>query len=367
MLISRKTPFGILACLGSVLVVLHICSAFVVSQTAYDANRFPISLSTEAFLDRRTIVEVSFKIFFPKDDERYVPVTAALAEFLSFPPDAYAKPELGVRVIRTECIPEDMIVEMATKTVKVKGGTVNCALEIAPVRTVKKGLYNIKLAFSTIDSVFDRIGSMSSFSKAVAQIQVEVWPSPQAKQAALRAAEEERRRKEEAAAKIRREQQEAEAREHRQREEAAIQAQLQKEEAEAREQYEVRIRLLKNVGPYVGLALFSALIIFLKREWLWPNFKGYATVGNNMQFNDALEGRGAGEPGTILHTSWAKALHGTRKRIKVETFIPEAGLARTHCKLDLLISVGRSVRPGIYLAVLPSGTVRVRVRRDSRR
>lgn len=338
------------------LLILHCCSRFALSQIVADANRFPISLKTEAFLDRPTTARVSFKIIFPKDDERYVPVSAELAGLLSSPPDIKANPDLRVRAVNTQCFPEDIVAVAGATMVTLKGGIVNCDIEIAPSQSVKKGVYNIVLTFPTIDAAFDMIGSVESFPKAVAQIQVEVWPSPEAKEKALRAAEEERRRKEEAAAQVRREQ-----------EEAAAQVRRQKEEAEAKERRELRIELLKKSSPYLGVGLFLVIVVFLKRKWLWPDFKAYTTAGSNTQFNNVVSGRDGLEPGTILHTTWAKAWRGTRQRIKVETFVAESPSEHTHSKLDLLVSVGASVRPGVYMAIVPGCAVRVSVSKDALR
>jgi len=319
----------------------------------------------EAFLDHPITVTVTFKIFFPKDKKRYVPVSPALAQVLSSPPTVYAKPELRVRVIRTECVPKDVIAAVGGEVVGGKGGLIDCEIEIAPVRSFKKGDYDFILAFETIDTTFNMLNSTETLPKAVAHIQVEVWPSLAAKQEALRAAEAERKRKEEMAAQVRREQQEAEARARKQKEEADTQARRQREEAEAQARHDARIAMMKKAAPFLGIGLFLATVVWLKRKWFWPDFKAYIPVGTNMQFESALPGRSGLETGTILHTAWAKARHGRRSRIKVETFIADSLSGRTLGKLDLLISVGMSVRPGVYLAILPGSFVRVHVSKDA--
>jgi hypothetical protein len=360
-----KICFSIPAQLSVALITLHTCSAVGASQTAADANQFPVLLKAEAFLDHPITVTVTFKIFLPKDKKRYVPVSPTLAEVLSSPPIVYAKPELRVSVIRTECVPEDVIAAVGGEVVGGKGGHINCKIEIAPVRPVKKGDYDVILAFETVDTTFNMLNSTETFPKAVAHIQVEIWPSVAAKQEALRAAEAERRLKEEMAAQARREQQEAEARARKQKEEADTQARLQREEAEAQARHDARIALMKTASPFLGMGLLLAIAVGLQRKWFWPDFKAYIPAGTKMQFDSALPARSGLETGTILHTAWANARHGTRSRIKLETFVADNLSGRTLGKLDLLISVGMSVRPGVYLAILPGGAVRVHVSKNA--
>ena len=350
----RKIYFRVTLYLSFVAITLHTCSASGASQVVADANQFPVSVRTEAFNDHPINVKVVFKIFLPKDNKRYIPVSPTLAQFMSSSPDVYAKPDLRVRVIRTECIPEDVTATVGGNEVMGKGGVIDCEIEIAPLRSVRRGVYDVILSFGMIDKTFDMLSSTVSLPKAVVHIQVETWPSPAAKQEALLAAEAERKRKEEMAAQARHQKEEAEA-----------QARRQKEEAEAQARHEARIRMLKLVSPYLGLGLFLAIIVFLKRKWLWPDFKVRLQVGKKMQFDNVLRGRGGMEPGMILHTAWAKAWYGTRQRIKVETFAAEGLHSDSRSKLDLLVSIGTSVRPGVYLAKLPNGAIRVYVGQGS--
>jgi hypothetical protein len=358
----RKTSLSILTCLS---LTLHICSAFGEAQIIADANQFPLSLKTEAFSDHSITLKVSFKVFFPKDSKRYVPVSPTLAQFLASPPDVYAKPELRVRIIKTECIPDDVVALVDGDVVMGKGGIINCEIEIAPLQSVKRGVYDIRLAFVMIDTTFNMLDSTESFPKAVALIQVETWPSLAVKQETLLAAETARKRKEEVAAQARRQKEEADALARRQKEEADALARRQKEEAEAQARHEARIRLLKVVSPFLGLGLFLALVVFLKRKWIWPDFKVAIPAGTNLKFDSIRRVHHGVEAGTILQTAWAKTLYGTRQRIKVETFAADSLHADARSDLDMLVSVGASVRPGAYLARLPSGGVRVNVSKGS--
>ena len=136
-----------------------------------------------------------------------------------------------------------------------------------------------------------------------------------------------------------------------------------------------------DVGAVAVLLLIAALI--WRRKWLWPALSVKMQPGECQPSHDALRWReedGSPEPGAIVRTLWARSRHGRRQRIKVEAFVPvdewEAGGPpglpfsrglrkgrRGGSRCDVLVTVGRSVRPGTYLAVGPGGPVRVRVGR----
>lgn len=133
----------------------------------------------------------------------------------------------------------------------------------------------------------------------------------------------------------------------------------------------------------VGLPalLLAGLGLYLRREWVWPSLRARLGPGECRQYHGAVKpcpGEGNVQPGTILQTLWAQSRRGRRQRIKVETFVAgeaweivgENGLPFEDTapraqgpgeRYDLLVSVGRSVRPGTYLARAPNGSIRVRV------
>jgi HEAT repeat protein len=134
----------------------------------------------------------------------------------------------------------------------------------------------------------------------------------------------------------------------------------------------------------VGLptVLLVGTILYLRRKWLWPSMKVRLGPGECCQYRKAVKkgpGDGHAEPGAITQTLWAQSRFGRRQRIKVETlatgesweivgedgrsFKDTAPLAQNPKERnDVLVSVGRSVRPGTYLARGANVTIRVRVR-----
>jgi HEAT repeat protein len=77
------------------------------------------------------------------------------------------------------------------------------------------------------------------------------------------------------------------------------------------------------------------------------------------------------EPGTILRTEWAYDRKGKRHAIKLETYVSNnsftqsfqinKGASPHQLYNDLLITVGRSVKPGKYLADCDEGTVKITI------
>lgn len=128
--------------------------------------------------------------------------------------------------------------------------------------------------------------------------------------------------------------------------------------------------------------LLLGMIVYFRRKWLWPSVKVCLHPGECRQIRKAVRrcvADGDAEPGAIVRTLWAHSRFGRRRRIKVETFAAGeaweivghegqafadvAPLVRNpYERNDILVSVGRSVRPGAYLARGSNASVRIRVR-----
>lgn len=172
----------------------------------------------------------------------------------------------------------------------------------------------------------------------------------------------------------------------------------------------IRMAAMEVLGADVGIAAFALLVltVTLRRKWIWPKIKMELAAGEYEQLRHSMAvGRDESnaDPGTILETVWARGRLGRPKRIKLEVFVGEDeevssgelagaesewaslyqrsilvddddmdGLLRSLRKAkeqkrpspgekrrDVFVSVGRSVRPGTYLAKTRRGGVRIKV------
>jgi len=351
-------------CLG-VLVLLILLNwpgtAMGQSSSATLPNNFPVIVTGEAVVNESTRIEIKFKIFFAVDEQRYLPVDSRVAEFLSLPPLVSASPDLNVRVLKTECQPREMVISMGGVDETGTGGEVTCLIEITPARNAQVGQRNLNLTFPAISMVFYRITNRTVNARV--DVSLTVWASQQAKQEARRV-EQEKQRQQQEVLRI------------------AAEKQRQQEALAAQKRREERIRFLKGLLPYMLILLLIAFLVFLQRKWIWPDVKVSMSPGESSQLQSAirmLKDEEGTEPGTILNTVWARRWLAGRRRIKVETFASDetfrsGGLKRgkqpsgkrrgySDKKLDVLVSVGASVRSGIYLAKNPNGAVRITVKR----
>jgi len=321
-------------------------------------NGFPINKVAEAYRGEKTYLNMSFKIYFPIDRDRYLPVDSELAKRLSVPPVVRTSSKIRVEVPKAVCISRNLHLKEGASLVSVSGGVMEYDVEIFPEESLESGLHEVALAFQEINEVFRELNVKELSPVAEVQIRVHVWPSREAKLQAERQPEEQRQ-------KI------GEAREP----EAA----------------EMRSRLIKMGAVILPVAVVAAFFAFRYRKWIRPTVTVKVGPGDHFQARHAvkaLPGEEFSEPGTILRTLWAKDRHRKVARIKVETFVASVGeeekpsdnrvlMVTTHhefgsntvpnmpgaenLRLDILVSVASSVRSGTYLADGPNGSVKIKV------
>jgi hypothetical protein len=318
---------------------------------AAQSARFPVTQSEEAFGDRPDVVQVRFKFHFPIDPLRYLPVDDDLAAILSIPPDVEAPSSLRARVASSVCTPADLTVYAAGEAVTARGAEIITKIELRPRPPDAVTTQTVTLRYPLIDAVVAKINGISS-GAAVARIDVQVWPSVAARDQFL-AKEQERQRLE----------REAEERARIAREQAEARARAARELAERQARREARIRLAVKSIPYFGALFLVASLLFLYRHWLAPDLTVTVGRGSHLQqsLNSTPVDAADAEPGTILRTEWARNWMGFRQRIKVESFVADHVEGAGKHPVDLLVSVGRSVRPGKYVAAGAHGSVKVEV------
>jgi hypothetical protein len=343
------------------------------AQAPEKVNDFPIMKFIEAYNGKTERTNTSFNIYFPADDNRYLPIREELAARLSVAPLVSPDSGLQARVTNTLCTPKKLLIEMDSGFGYVDGGEIRCDVEITPTPSAKRGTHEVKLSFTFVDLINQELKGLPPTSRAVAVFKVDVWPSPEAKQAALRSAEEQRQREADAKADA-----------LRQKQELAREKLREQEELEAQARREGFRAIAWKAATVLALLLPFGAFIYLKRKWLWPEMKLELAQGEHKQLRAAVRGPRNGkhvEPGTILQTTWARNFIGRRHRIKLETFSSEdsshmLGLHRSQAehqsvgfeengdsKLDLLITVGASVRPGSYLSKVRNHGIRIKVER----
>lgn len=300
-------------------VLLHVSHTAGTAQTTLYKSPFPVTQSAEAFSGQPTRVKVRFQFYFPVDNERYLPVSEELAARLSAWPTVAAEPSVRVRILTTVCEPRLLRVPFGQDMATVTGGEIVSELEITPDYAVTQGVHTVTLDYRTIDLTSAFIRSNSA-APAEVRITVEVWASQAAKQEAARLVQEKR---------------------------------LRQEALEAQVRYESRMRLIKRALPFLAVAVLIGGLVYLNRKWIWPDLIVELAAGGYEQRRRAvpmIQGDERAEPGTILQTVWARNRTGRLQRIKVETFLSEDNAQGAGKKLDLLVSVGKSVRRGTYLA-----------------
>lgn len=315
--------------------------------------RFPRNQAAEAFSGKATVVDVRFKFYFPFDEHRYLPVNDQIAAALSSAPVILAPKGMKAVVLSTVCTPEQLLIEERGDVVEVKGGRIESQIEITPDTALNDGTRQIALEYLLLDLIFAKIAGRKA-ERAQVFLDIRLWPSAAAKEAAMRAEEEKRRAQ--AAIEERQRREEEAAREAEARAEAVAAAQA----SAAR-----RARFIRQALPYLGGTLLIAILIILNRNWLFPDVTVALGPGQHVQKSLStrrLDGETTADPGTILQTSWARSWIGLRKRIKVETFVSEDAPADPErAPIDILVSAGSSVPAGRYLAKTRRLTVRIDV------
>lgn len=121
--------------------------------------------------------------------------------------------------------------------------------------------------------------------------------------------------------------------------------------------------MLTILATVAGITGFLLLLLILRRRWIFPRVKAVVPAGGYTQLHGVISAKASmqySQPGTVLETCWAKSRVGRRQRIKVEIFVREKGAGKKS-RCDVLVAVGASVLPGIYLAKGRTGSVRVEV------
>jgi hypothetical protein len=342
-----------------VLLVLALLAASLPApaQLPQQEFQFDVPSGTEVFGGQKNEVVVRFTFYFPVDATRYLPVDRDMAQVLSSAPGVTAPKGIRARVVSSVCQPRDLVIAKSDRIVEVSGAQIVTKIELEPRQGFERSEQTIRVEYPLIESVFAMLGSIPP-AEASTTFTVDVWPSAAAKQAVLAAEEEKLRQKREA---------EMRAREAARQVAIANAARVQREnEAAERARREERARLLRKMQPYAAAVLVLFLIFLIYRKWLYPDMEVVLTSGGHVQHTlpEATIAEAEAEPGTITQTAWAKNRLWLRKRIKLETFVSDTSAGRGAHRIDLLVSVGKSVRPGRYLAAVHDAAVRVTIRPD---
>lgn len=298
-------------------------------------NPSPLKKEVECFHSESLPVKLEFLIYFPAGNDRYQPVNFELANLISLEPPMVTAPD-GVRVEGQEltCVPEMLEIPKGGSVVRVMGGRATYKALIRVDETVSTGPAGVTLRFHTIDLIREMIPSTGAKLRTTAELNLTIWTSKAAREELLRLQAEEKKST------------------------AARHAQQRKE-------------MLILGGGILGAFLLILLIGFgiraAFRPWLAPDLRVTIQPGAHVQHRNVLTLANSGrkiEPGTVLETLWATDRHGKRHRIKVETFAAGDSEIRVNQeKLDVLVSVGKSVGRGKYLAQSGGGNVLISVKR----
>lgn len=302
-------------------------------------GKYPLSRSMEAFGDRADTTEIRFQFYFPVDQRRYLPVDRDLAAILSFTPAIEAPRGLHARVVRSVCRPKAMVIEEGDYTIGAEGGEMVTEVELRPDAPNEVTDEMVKIRYPLLDAVVAKIDGISP-GPAEVNLAVHIWPSVAARDETVRAEAERVRREREAREQARRAQAIADEK-----------TRIAREKAEAEARKAARIRLLHQSIPFAIVLAVIGFVLFLYRHWISPDLILTATGGSHLQ-KSLPKGRSSdAEPGTILHTAWARDWMGFRKRIKVESFVADhAAAGEKKPGIDVLVSVGKSVPAGKYVA-----------------
>src|SRR6185295_8331389 len=113
-MVFRQSQFPSLCRYSLLLGLLLLAACNANAQSVIDTYRlrFPLTQSAQVFTNQPAPVNVSFEIYFPIDEKRYLPIRDELARSLGAQPEVTADRGLHVRVLRTVCTPQRLTVEM---------------------------------------------------------------------------------------------------------------------------------------------------------------------------------------------------------------------------------------------------------------
>jgi hypothetical protein len=342
--------------MGRVLLFLAFVAASLLARAQLPREEFDFDVpsGTEIFGGQANEVEVLFTFYFPVDEKRYLPVDRDLARILSSEPDVTAPKGIRARVVSSECEPRKLLVEKRGMIVEVSGAQIVTKLELRPRAGFEKSDQTVRVEYPLINSVFAMLGATPP-GKPGTTFSVHVWPSAAAKQAVIAAEEEKLQQQREA---------EERAREAEWQARIAEAARVRREkEAKERARIEARARFIRAMQPYAAAMLVLAAIFMIWRKWFYPDLEVVLAAGGHVQktLPAAAIAEAVAEPGSITQTAWAKNPFWRRRRIKLETFVSDTSAGPGAHRVDLLVSVGKSVRPGRYLAAVHDSAVRVTV------
>jgi hypothetical protein len=325
-------------------------------------NEFPVEVSADGYRGETTKVELTFKILLTAGETTYVPIDDNIARILSAEPTTESTAGIAAHIASNYCSPQELAVKMGEDIGRGTGGVFQTTIDLGVGKTAALGDQVVRIYYPLIDAAMERLSNRKGQSPAMAIINLKVWASPQARQAAIQKLEDEALKK------------------RRAEEEQILQAQKAQEEAQrVRDAEEKRQQDLDNQKrvemwkasffaflKLLPIILLVVMIFVRYAPWLWPAASVTTAAGQHEHLDRLVSARkleGVGQPGAILQTAWARGVFGRRQRLKVETFVSEDEdfPSNTVRKLDLLVSVGQRVRAGTYLARMPNGAVRIRV------
>jgi hypothetical protein len=109
-------------------------------------------------------------------------------------------------------------------------------------------------------------------------------------------------------------------------------------------------------------------IVFI-RGWLRPDIKLEASRGEVRAEQNRLaianDEEATAPTGLFLRTMWARDSRGSRRAVKIELVAGDYRLEHTAKRretVDLILSVGATVRPGCYIAVRGLTAIQIRVK-----
>lgn len=323
-------------------------------------DTFPRQVDAEVVRGSELRISGSFVFFLPTGDAGYLPLSQALAERLSAAPRVSGG--VGVRTVSvgSDCAPVQAVYITDQHFRRLRAGRLRWNAVLAVETGAPAGKRTVQIDFPEIHTALSMLSDSERIDESVVPkvvVTLNVWSSEGEKQEVARTTQ----------VKI----------------------------ASMRAAYHGR--LLRWGGAGGGTLLVLVIAFLLLRHRLWPDVEVEVQPGSHLQKREAISRRrsDAGVPlGTLVETVWARR-YFRRRPIKVEYLLGVSNDSHdgdtaaeqdlheqvvqifTHgedkatkplrwsgntARLDVLVSVGRSVKRGRYIAKGAHGSVSVRVR-----
>ena len=329
-------------------------------------NDFPVRVMKDVVRGQKDRVRIRFKLYLPGRGGRYLPIGEELAAILVRTPSIVAAPEgVTARVVQASCKPAALRIRRGSSITVIRGGDVQCEVEVETAETLQAGDYSLKLSFDSLKFALAMLEVQTATSNCDAVVTLKVWESAADAQAAAksRMADQSRRKSTNSDGRLTLKQ-------------AVGWACLigfflvaaglltHRSPDPTRQEYRPSFPAPSNAGGSSSAPSKSALRMPRRgRTDQAIHFKIKAGNSDSKQAAVARQDHESTEdPGTVLETIWAQNVVGNRQRIKIETvtaFDPD--WQATSNMVDVVVSVGVSVPAGEYKAKLAGKDVRVTV------